>query len=58
MIEIDRKRFLELREEIGTLPAREQCMREGVLLAIEEAGTVDDLKCVLLEIVKNIKFRQ
>ena len=56
MIEIDRARFHQLKVEIGTRPARAQCMREAMIAAIEQAESVSDLKCILLEIVKQIRF--
>ncbi len=58
MIKIDRDRFHTLREQMGTLPAREQCMREAVLHAIAQAESMEDVKCVLTEIVKQIRFTQ
>jgi hypothetical protein len=56
MIEIDRERFLQLKQQMGTLPAREQCMREAVCEAIEQAQHLEDVKHILTEIVKQIGF--
>ncbi len=58
MIEIDRDRFHALNEQMGTLPAKEQCMREAVQRAIEQAQSMEDIKCVLTEIIKQIRFRE
>ncbi len=58
MIKIDPERFHTLRAQMGTLPAREQCMREAVLHAIAQAESMEDIKCVLTEIVKQIRFTQ
>lgn len=58
MIEIDRVRFTQLREEMGVLPARAQCTREAVQLAIDNAESMEDIKCILAEIVKQIRFTQ
>jgi hypothetical protein len=58
MIKIDSERFRTLREQMGTLPAREQCVREAVLHAIAQAESMEDVKCVLMEIVKQIRFTQ
>jgi hypothetical protein len=56
MIKIDRDRFSQLREEMGVLPAREQCTREAVQAAIEHAQNMEDIKCILTLIVKQIRF--
>jgi len=56
MIKINRDRFHTLRDQMGTLPAREQCVREAVLHAIAQAEHMEDVKCVLTEIVKQIRF--
>lgn len=58
MIEIDRDRFTQLRQEMGTLSAREQCVREAVQREIDQAQSIDDLKVVLTEIIKQIRFTQ
>lgn len=58
MIKIDSERFHMLRAQMGTLPAREQCVREAVLHAIEQAQTMEDVKCVLMEIIKQIRFTE
>lgn len=56
MIEIDRERFLQLKQEIGVLPARSQCVKEAVQRAIDHAESMEDLKCILREIVKHVRF--
>jgi hypothetical protein len=58
MIKIDSERFSQLRAEIGVLPAREQCVREAVQLAIDNAQSMEDIKYILTEIVKQIRFTQ
>ncbi len=57
-MEIDRDRFTQLREQMGVLHAREQCTREAVQLAIDNAQNMEDIKCILTEIVKQIRFTQ
>jgi len=56
MIKIDLDRFSQLREEMGVLPAREQCTREAVQRAIDHAESMADIQSILTEIVKQIKF--
>jgi hypothetical protein len=56
MIEIDRDRFTQLREQMGVLSAREQCVREAVQRAIDQAENMEQIKCILLTIVKQIRF--
>ena len=56
MIKIDCDRFSQLREEMGVLPAREQCVKEAVQRAGDGAESITDVKIILTEIVKQIKF--
>ena len=56
MMEIDRVRFSQLREEMGVLSAREQCVREAVQRAIDQAENMEQIKCILHEIAKQIRF--
>lgn len=56
MIKIDPDRFSQLRAEIGVLPARAQCTREAVQAAIDSAESISDIKIILTEIIKQIRF--
>lgn len=56
MIKIDPDRFTQLREQMGVLPAREQCVREAVQAAIDHAESMQDIKFILSEIIKHMRF--